>query len=93
MVFGVRVQLNCRGESLPSATLDSANAELQKQSGETAVTACPSPNPPNSPFVSLKVITREKCTVAFALTPSTHAPTCNWVELRHLGSVANATLV
>lgn len=66
---------------------------LQKQSGASAITACPSPHPPNSPFVSMKVITREKCTVAFALTPSTHAPTCNWVELRHLGSVANATLV
>lgn len=86
----VSAPLNCRGERLPRATLDSAKAELQKRSGETA---CPHPNPPNSPFVSLKVITREKCTVAFALTPSTHAPTCNWVELRHLGSVANATLV
>lgn len=78
-------------EARPSATLDFLyyNVKLQNQLGETTTMARSNPNPSNYPFVSRKVIIQENCMVAFTLTPSTHTPTCNWVELRHSGSIVN----
>jgi len=40
-----------------------------------------------------KIMTRENCTVTFTLTSSSCSPTCNWAELRHVGSIVNTTSI
>lgn len=42
-------------------------------------------------FEERKVITNENCIVTFTPAPPAHAPTCNWVELKHLGSMVSTT--